>query len=273
MSYDLGRRHWRYVGIVDGFVLVTHAESRQSRWLDLHRWPPKPLPIRDEWTRAVCAGATLVGWNAQRVYTWSAPEKRRTPIALPKEHGYRAVGMIEGRVVLVPGALEPSPLPRAPTTIVYDNGWRPLAGAGGHAATMAGVVGRFVVWGGRVLRYADGLLPVVAGDLPASDGLDLVPDGDGFITVAGGKLVFVSLDGAQREDRAVGQLALVGVTRYEGALLLRDARKHYLYDREARTHAPLDLGTTADDPATLFAAPAGLIGLTDDGRYLIRYRV
>lgn len=97
MSVDLGTAHWDVVDVVDGFALLTNSVTQKSRWLDVRTWPPKRLPIRDEWTRAVCAGATLAGWTAQRVYTWKAQDKRRTELALPAKTGFRAVGFLDGK--------------------------------------------------------------------------------------------------------------------------------------------------------------------------------
>jgi hypothetical protein len=280
MSVELGKPNWSFVGIVDGFALLTHWIDQRSRWVDLRAWPAKLLPLRDEWTRAVCAGATLAGWKQQRVFTWTAPDKRRTEIELPtKRHGYRAIGVLGGRVTVVPGFLgwqnHSSPLACAKLPLRFDGDWKPLDGEGGDETTLAAIVGDLVVWGGRVFRYDGALNPTDAGDLPrahSSSSRSFVPVEDGFITAAGSKLVFVSRHGKQREDRRVGKLEVTSVARYEGKLLVGERFQYSLYDEDTRTARPLDLGIHAERP-TLIAAPCGLVALVDQDRTLVRLRV
>jgi hypothetical protein len=232
------------------------------------------LPLRDEWTRAVCAGATLAGWKQQRVFTWSAPDKRRTEYALPsKQHGYRAIGMLDGKVTLVPGSLRvdnhASPLTCAPRPLRDGT---PLDGEGGDETTTAAIVRDLVVWGGRVFRYVAGALVATdAGDLPRAHP-DFVPTEDGFVAAAGGKLVFVSRHGKQREDRKVATLEVTSVARYEGKLLVGERSRYALYDEDTRAALPLDLGIVADEP-TVFPAPCGLVALVDQDKQLVRLRV
>ncbi|MBA3503263.1 MAG: hypothetical protein M4D80_21380 [Myxococcota bacterium] len=280
MSVDLGKAHWSFVGIVDGFALLTHWIEKRSRWIDLRAWPAKLLPVRDEWTRAVCAGATLAGWKHQTVYTWKAPDKRRTEITLPKKFGYRAIGMLGGRVTLAPGFLgkdnHSSSLHIGRAPVRHDGEWRPLDGEGGDQPTVAAVVGDLVVWDGRVFRYAAGTLVATdAGDLPRAHpnfAAGFVPTEDGFITAAGGKLVFVARHGKQREDRKVGKLEVTSVARYEDKLLVADRFTYALYDEDSRAIEPLELGIVEDTP-TLIPAPCGLVALVDQDSRLVRLRV
>jgi hypothetical protein len=287
MSVDLGTAHWDVVDVVDGFALLTNLVTQKSRWLDVRTWPPKRLPIRDEWTRAVCPGATLAGWATQRVYTWKAQDKRRTELVLPAKTGFRAVGLLDGMPAVVPGALgaddRSSPLDVAQAPMIFDDGaWRPLAGEGGGEATLSAIVplddgSALVVWSGRVLRYAGGkLVETAAGDLPRahpSFHAGFLPSGDGFVTAAGGKLVWVVRHGKQRDDRAIGKLQIVSVARYEGLLLVREPARYHLYDESTRKLEPLDLGSSAEEPSVVFPAPCGLLGLVDDARVVVRYRV
>jgi hypothetical protein len=266
--------------MVDGFAMLTHWIDKRSRWVDLRAWPPKLLPLRDEWTRAVCAGATLAGWTRQSVFTWKTPELRRTEIALPKKFGYRAIGMLGGKVTVVPGFLgednHSSSLHVARTPMRHDGAWQPLAGEGGGQPTVAAIAGDLVVWDGRVFRYVAGALVATdAGDLPAAHpnfAAGFVPTDDGFITAAGGKLVFVSRHGKQREDRKVARLEVTSVARYEDKLLVAERYRYALYDEDTRTVEPLDLGIVEDTP-TLIPAPCGLIALVDDDQRLVRLRV
>ena len=285
MSVDLGTAGWDLVGVVDGFALITHAVIRKSRWLDTRTWPPKLLPVRDEWTMAVCPGATLAGWTAQSVFTWKAPDKRRTQIKLPANTGVRTVGFLDAKPAVVPGflgvhRLPPLRHPKAP--MIFDGTWRALDGAGGSDPSLSAIVpldggGALVVWDGRVLRYADGALTeTAAGDLPRAHPniySGFVSCGDGFVTAAGGKLVWVQRGGKHREDRAVGKLQIVSVAQYEDRLLVREASKHWLYDAETRAVERLDLGADLPDPRVLFWAPCGLLGLVDQERVLVRFRV
>ena len=275
---DLGKAHWSLVGVVDGFALLTHWIDQRSRWVDLRTWPPKLLPLRDEWTRAVCAGATLAGWKQQRVFTWAAPDKRRTGLELPtKKHGYRAIGMLDGKVTVVPGFLgldnHSSPLTCALRPL--RDGTQ-LDGEGGDETRTAAIVRDLVVWGGRVFRYVAGaLVPTDAGDLPRAHPNfppGFVPTEDGFITAAGGKLVFVSRHGKQREDRKVGTLEVTSVARYGDKLLVGERFHYVLYDEDTRAVEPLDLGIVADKP-TVFPAPCGLVALVDQDKQLVRLRV
>lgn len=236
MSLALGMRA-RLVGVVDGFAMLT--DGARSRWLDVRRWPAKLLPLRDEAVRAVCAGATLT----DRVYTWTAPDKKRAE--LPKIDA-RAVGFREG-LPAVPG-------------FVFGGAWRATGIAAGPG-THHGIVGDFVVWGGRV--YFDDR-ETHAGDLPPGD-TELVPFEDGFACAAGGKLVTVTRQGKQREDRAIGALHVDGVARYAGGWLVRAGDRYYL------DGAPLDLGSTLPHPAVLFPAPCGLLGIVE--KALVRFRV
>jgi hypothetical protein len=231
--------------------------------------------LRDEWTRAVCAGATLAGWTHQTVYTWKAPDKRRTQIPLPKKFGYRAIGILDGRVTLVPGFLHEdhhtSSLDVAPTPVRHDGAWQPLPGEGGDQPASAAVAGDLVVWAGRIVRCAGGaLVPTDAGDLPRAQAF--VPTHDGFIAAAGGKLVFVSRHGKQREDRKIGKLEVTSVARYEDKLLVAAGYTYALYDEDTRQVEPLDLGIVDDTPA-LIPAPCGLVALVDQASKLVRVRV
>lgn len=273
MSLDLGKAHWKLVGVVGGRALFTHWSEQRSRWVDLNAWPGTLETAREEWTRAVCDGAVLVGWKQQTVYVG-----KREQIALPtKKHGYRAIGTIGKRVVVVPGHLgmdnKSSPLTVAAAPRIHDGAWRELAGSGGADTPHAAVVGTLVIWGGRVLRFdGDALHETDAGDLPpVHPNIDPghVPTDDGFITVGGGKLVTVSRAGKQRDDKRVGQLALVNVQPFEDGLLLFDNRHYYRYD--GTTHARIDLGVTREIDA-LIAAPCGLVALVDSSRMLVRVR-
>jgi len=287
MSVDLGTAHWDLVGLVDDFALITNSITRKSRWVDVRTWPAKLMPVRDEWTRAVCAGATLAGWTEQHVYTWKAPDKRRTAIAMPaKKTGVRRVGIVGGKPLVVPGFLgdvsRSAPLVYAKTPMIYDGAWKPLAGKGGNDPTQTAIVPlddgtALVVWDGRVLRFADGaLVETDAGDLPpAHPNVEpgWVPCGDGFVTAAGGKLVWVRRYGKQREDRAVGKLQITRVAHYEDRLLLRTPDAYHLYDAETRAVESLDLGSSHPHPWVLFATRCGLLGLVDQERVLVRFRV
>jgi hypothetical protein len=274
MSVDLGVHHWQLVGVDAGVAVFTNLAVQRSRTVDLHTWPPKLYPPRDEWTRAIGPGATLVGWKRQTVYVQKEITKQRTERALPaKQHGFRAIGMLGGQLCVVPGSLaadnRASPLTSAPAPLVWDGAWKPLAGDGG-SGTQAAVIGELVVWSGRVLHHDAGrLVATHAGDLPGGDA-SLVPLDDGFATVGGGKLVVVTRHGKQREDRAVGKLSLVTILGYDGALLLGDGERYHRYD--GGTHEPFDLGGV-DRPDALIAAPCGLIALVDRGRRLVRLRV
>ena len=267
MSVDLGTTHWQLAGVIDGWAMLTSFVQKQSRWVDLRSWPPKLYPKRDEWTRAVCAGATLAGWKTQSVFTYVAPDKRRTERALPAKFGYRAIGMLDGRVVVVPGFLgvdnhsSPQHVARAP--MMFDREWRTLDGEGGSDTTTSAIVGDLVIWSGRVFRWQDELVPV---DLEVS-GRDFIPTDDGFVCLDRGKLVVVTRHGKQREDRALG---VDRVLRYEGRYLVW-AKQYWLYDLETRSKEPFDIGVPS--VGDLIAAPCGLVALDDDGRYLIPIRV
>ena len=259
MAVDLGIRGWTFVGLVDGHALVTHAIERRSRWVDLNAWPGTLLPVRDEWTRAVCAGGALVGTARQTVHAQRALDKRRTELRLPSS-GFRAIGNLGGKLVVVP-ELGGAPL-------IHDGTWRPLAGEGGRVARAA-VVGDFVIWGGRVLRYDGGaLVATAAGELPSADDPGYVPTADGFITCGDGKLVIVARHGERRDDVAVGELAVVHVLEYDARLIVFDGHKHHWRDGE-----PVDFGSSLPDPPTLIPAPCGLIALVDSGRSLVRIRM
>jgi hypothetical protein len=228
--------------------------------------------MRDEWTRAAGGHAQLVGWRAQTVYTQSTPVKKRTELKLTKQtEGYRAIGTIEDRVILVPGFLgvdnKSSPLACAKAPMAFDGSqWRVLGGTAGDDSTRANVVGSFVIWGGRVFRFTDGTLVATdAGDLPRGDA-EVVAIDDGFVTAGGGKLIVVTRHGKQREDRSVGKLAIESVLRFEDKLLLYDGARYHAYDLETRAHEPFDLGVTSVD--ALVAVPCGLVALVDKGRYL-----
>jgi hypothetical protein len=230
----------RLVGVVDGFAMIT--DGKQSRWVDVRAWPAKLMPLRDEAVRAVCAGATLT----DRVYTWFAPGKKR--VELPKVEAH-AVGFLDGKPA-VPG-------------MIFEDVWQPMGGSPGPGTHHA-IAGSLVVWGGRVLRHDRTLLETHAGDLPPGD-TTVVPTDDGFVCAAGGKLVFVTREGKQREDRAIGKLHVDTVTRYGDRWLVRAGGRYFL-DGE-----PLDLGSTLPHPGVLFAAPCGLLGIVE--KTLVRFRV
>ena len=277
MSLDLGSPHWKLVGVVDGSALFTQWSEQRSRWVDVNEWPGKLEVAREEWTRAVCPGASLVGWKQQKIYL-----DKRKPLELPtKKHGYRAIGMLDKRVVVVPGHLgmdnKSSPLTCATTPMIYDGtSWKKLDGQGGldtpHAAVVPLDDGRaLVVWGGRVLVFDGALSTTEAGDLPRTHpNFDPghVATGDGFITVGGGKLVTISDAGNKREETRIGKLELVSVLRHDDRLIVFDGRSHY-FDDGTR----VDFGSSLEHPATLVAAPCGLVALVKDDRVLVRVRV
>ncbi len=268
MSVDLGTAHWKVVGVVDGRALVTSWILQTSRWIDVRTWPGTLGPARDEWTRAVAPGAALVGWKTQTVYVDHGTRRRELKLPV-KKYGYRAIGVIGGKAVVVPGYLAEAnrspPLAVAQAPMIHDGEWRKLAGDAGTDSTVSAVVGDYVIWCGRVHFFDGGLVPIAelrgATTFVASDG--------GFVTAAGGKLVVFA--GKQREERAVGKLAIETVARYEDRLLLGDGRHYYLYDLDARTHERLDLGVP-EDPRDLVVAPCGLLALVDQNRRLMRFR-
>jgi hypothetical protein len=231
----------RLVGVVDGFAMIT--DGKQSRWLDVRAWPVKLLPLRDEAVRAVCPGATLT----DRVYTWFAPGKKR--VALPPIDAH-AVGFLDGK-------------PAVPGMMFDDGAWRALGGTAGPGTHHA-IAGKLVVWGGRVLRYDRTLVETHAGDLPAGD-TTVIAHEDGFVCAAGGKLVVVTREGKQREDRALGKRHVDTVTRYNDRWLVRAGNRYFLDDE------PLDLGSTLPHPSAVFSAPCGLLGIVD--KALVRFRV
>jgi hypothetical protein len=238
VSHDLGIRA-RLVGIAGGFAMIT--DGKQSRWVDVRTWPPTLLPLRDEVVRGVCAGATLT----DRVWTWSAPDKKRTELPRVEAH---AVGFLDGKPA-VPGQ-------------IFDGAWRTVGGTPG-AGTHHAITGSLVVWGGRIYRHDGALAETFAGDLPAGD-TTVAPTEDGFVTAAGGKLVVVTREGRQREDRA-WSVPIDRVLPYEGRWLARAGDRWRLDD------APLDLGSSLPHPRDLIAAPCGLLGIVE--RRLVRYRV
>lgn len=239
MSLELGLRA-RLVDVVDGFAMLT--DGKQSCWVDVRSWPAKVLPRRDEAVRGVCRGATLT----DRVWTWSAPDKKR--IELPKIDA-RAVGFLDGKPA-VPG-------------MIFDGRWRAIGGSPG-SGTQHAIVGNLVIWGGRVLRYDGALVETLAGDLAAGAG-SVVPFEAGFVAAAGGKLVTVTREGKQREDRAIGKLHIDAVARYDERWLVRAGGTYYL-DGER-----LDLGSSLPHPEDVFPAPCGLLGIVE--RRLVRFRV
>ena len=248
MSVELGKGAWSVAGMAAGHAMVT--TGKLSRWVDLRKWPGKLLPLRDENVQAVCEGATLVTARPSggatladaRVWTWSAPDKKRTAIELPRA-GWRAIGMHAG------------------TLCVANNHVMTVAGnviADGGDAPLAAFAGDLVCCGGRVFRSL-----VVVDDLPKQI-TSVIGTADGLVAVGGNRLVEIA--GRHWEETRL-KIQVTTVMVYEDALLLGDGRRYWRYD--GATAVPFDLGVP--EVTTLIAAPSGLVALI--GSSLVRLRI
>ncbi len=292
MSVDLGTAWWEYVGIVDGFALLTHYIQHRSRWIDLRTWPAKVGLSLDEWTRSVARArdgriASLVGWKAQTVMVQDGHGKQRNELKLPfKKYGFRAVGFVGDRVVVIPGHLghdnHSSPLHRGAAPLVHDGKkFVPLTGGEpGPDPTQSAIVALpggpdRLVWEGRVFRVDGDSLAAIC-DLPGTHPnfrSDFVPlDGDRFACAAGGRIAIVD---TAVTTKPIGKAQVITVRAYEDALLATTIApyRHHRFDPGTATHELLDFGTPTDDMPVVFAAPCGLISFAEENKLLVRLRV
>ena len=237
MSVELGKAPWSVVGVAAGHAMLT--TGKQSRWIDLRTWPGKLLPLRDEHVQAVCDGATLTG---ARVWTWAAPDKKRTEIALPSD-GWLAIGKLDGALCV------------AGKAVMTVEG--KLLAEGGDAP-LAAFAGDLVCCGGRVFRAL-----AVIDDLPPQI-TSVIGTSDGLIAIGGKKLVEIE---GRRWNETKLSIDATTVMTYDGALVLGDGRRYWRYD--GNSIEPFDLGVP--EVTALIAAPCGLVALI--GSTLVRLRV
>lgn len=268
-TISLTEAWWTLLDVIDGVAYLTNPLLGASLEFDATTWPPTLGKRVKDFTRAVARGprvAKLVGWSAQKVVL------ARTAIALPaKKYGYRAIGFVDGRLVLVPGHLgrdnKSSPLAVAKAPIAWDgNAWKRLGGDSGPHTQLAGVASGWVIYGGHICQLANDAL-VAVGELPRADGDWLTKP----IEIAGGFAIAVGSlalwRGKKLELHDFGDAKVARVQRAGDKLLVRTAGPHAFWSFDPKTGGSEKLDIDADE---VFSAPAGTLALLNNGTELRR---
>lgn len=287
---------WSIVAVHDDVAVLSSRILDRTQWVDLRRWPPKPTPLADRWTRtATCSGdgtwVLLHGWQPQEVLIGKAGKKMRR-LALPrKSWGFSAAGIVDGRAVVVPGSMQDgssrSPnLTQAPRPFIEANG-KLVAAPGieedeqGDAYELNGTVraldgSDYLVWQGRIFRF-DGkaFVRAVDFDLPrghANFPLTTVPSPAGFFVAAGRRLMHV--DGRTGQPSTLPDVEVVAIAPFGANILLTSLGPLRLsvFDTATGKVSRLDTRSLGDHDFVLHAASPGLITMTDGGMQMARLK-